>query len=124
MGDNNNSARIVQRRPKPESLREFVTIVKQIRTGITEGISFKDFDEKQIKLRDAYALIDKDVLGTPIGLKLEAVVSSAKELRERWRKHISEPEYFGWEALFQSQMSTTVRRIDDFLDEWDRLGLK
>lgn len=124
MGSNGQPARNVQRRPKTESLKEFVIIAKQIRTGLAEGISFKDFDEKQIKLRDTYALIDKDVLDTSIGRKVEAIISSAKELRETWRKHIYESEYVSWLGLLQSEMTTTGLRIDDFLEDWDRLGVK
>jgi DNA-directed RNA polymerase subunit RPC12/RpoP len=82
-----------------ESLKDFALVARQLRTGLSEGITFKDYDEKESKLRDAYAIMDRRAVPTSLASKAEDAFDQAKELREIWRKHIYESEYVSWEDL-------------------------
>jgi len=104
-----------------ESLRDFALVARQLQTGIAEGITFKDFDEKQSKLRDAYALMDRQTVPASLVRKVEEAFEQAKELREIWRKHIYESEYVSWKDLLQMQMGITGKALDSFLGEYDRV---
>jgi DNA-directed RNA polymerase subunit RPC12/RpoP len=107
-----------------DSLKDFALVARQLRTGLAEGITFRDFDEKQSKLRDAYALIDRQKVPASLVRKAEETFEQAKELREIWRKHIYESEYVSWEDVLQLQMGITGKALDSFLGEYDRVRLR
>lgn len=98
-----------------ESLGEFVIIAKQIRMGLSEGITFADLTDKQSELRDAYALLDRQAVPASLIYKAEDAFDQIKELREIWRKDIYESEYSSYKELLQTQMRITGLSIDLFL---------
>jgi DNA-directed RNA polymerase subunit RPC12/RpoP len=101
-----------------ESLKDFALVARQLRTGVSEGITFADFDEKQSKLRDAYAVIDRQKVPASLIKKAEKAFEQVKELREIWRQHIYESRR---ERLMQLQMEIAGRALDSFLGEYDRV---
>ena len=94
-------------------------VARQLRTGISEGITFNDFDEKQIRLRDAYALMDRQTVPEHLVRKAERAFDQAKELREIWRKLIYESEYAS-KPMLLLQMQIAGTALDSFLAEYDR----
>jgi len=123
-GSNTSSGPKPVEKAKPadvESLKDFALVARQLRTGISEGITFRDFDEKQSKLRDAYALMDRQTVPASLVRKAEQAFEQAKELREIWRKHIYESEYVSWKDLLQRRMELAGTALDSFLGEYDRV---
>jgi len=104
-----------------DSLKDFAIVARQLRTGLTEGITFRDFDEKQSKLRDAYALIDRQRVPASLVRKAEMAFEQTKELREIWRKDIFESEYVSWKDLLQCRLDIAATALDSFLGEYDRV---
>lgn len=120
---------------KPEDLRsmnDFVLVSKQIRTGLTEGISFNDLNEKAIKLRDAYAIIEKEDLPANFLSSIESTFLSVKDLRETWRAKIEfdakkitkDEESLVYERVFQNTMQEAEKRLDSFLANYNKVKNK
>jgi hypothetical protein len=109
--------------PDLNSLRDFALVARQIRTGFSEGITFSDLDEKQIRLRDAYALMDKQALPTGLVCKAESAFRKVRELREAWLKRIHNVALFDMPPILlaEPEMSNAWTALDSFLTEYDRI---
>jgi Zn-finger nucleic acid-binding protein len=112
------------RKVKPvdlESIKDFAVIARKIRMGIAEGITFNDLGEKVFKLRDAYAMIDRQAIPVSLVRKADESFKECKKLREIWRKHIYENEEDRWKKLMQGQMHAAGLTLTEFLSEYDSL---
>jgi len=108
--------------PDLSSLRDFALVARQIRTGFSEGITFNDLDEKQIRLRDAYALMDRQALPTSLVCKAEDAFRKVRELREAWLKNMHSDAFSSAPPILlaEPEMSIAGTALDSFLAEYDR----
>jgi len=105
-----------------ESIKDFAVIARKIRMGIAEGITFNDLGEKVFRLRDAYAMIDRQAIPASLVREADESFKECKALREAWRKQIYESERVGLKKVMQTQMNIAGLVLTKFLAEYDSLA--
>lgn len=104
-----------------DSLKDFALVARQLTTGISEGMTFADLGEKASKLRDGYAVMDRQKVPPSLVRKAETALEQVKELREIWRQHVYEGRSANSERLVELKMGPVERALRSFLSEYDPL---
>ncbi|HCE45535.1 MAG TPA: hypothetical protein DET40_18500 [Lentisphaeria bacterium] len=111
-----------------KSYGEFLSVSKKIRTGIMEGISYPDYSQKMIELRDGYALIDsQDESAKTYYARATAIYSQAKSLDSYWGTYVKQkiiesaggPAPLFTEGYVKKELGSLRSDIDSFINEYE-----
>jgi hypothetical protein len=101
------------------SYKDFVLIVKQIKMGLKEGITYSDLNGKYVKLRDAFATVEHDVLTEVLYADAKLIFTATKILLDSWEKLKSNDD--DGNNQLRKDMSLLSDAMEGFLKKYENM---